>query len=90
MEYAWNNNQILMEYGGEYWWNKIVWMDTIKEGRYGDTNKLFEAPLKNHNLRVTKWIDENQLFKCLEDFNLGTMDTESFSNGLMERLAKLL
>ena len=70
--------------------DKIVWMDTIKEGRYGNTNKLFEAPLKNHNLRVTKWIDENQLFKCLEDFNLGTMDTESFSNGLMERLAKLL
>ena len=24
----------------------IVWMDTIKEGRFEDTNKMFEAPTK--------------------------------------------
>jgi len=39
-----------------------VWIDTIKEGRFNDTNKLFEIPI-NYNLRVTdydteKWIDQ--------------------------------
>ena len=68
--------------------DKIIWMDTIEKGRYEDTNELFHPPLKNHNLRVTKWIDENQLYKCLEGINLGTMDIQSFSNELMQRLAK--
>ena len=67
----------------------LIWMDTIQEGRYDDTNKLFHPPLKIADLRITKWIDENQLYKCLEDFNLGTKDTVNFSNELMVRLAKL-
>ena len=29
----------------------IIWMDTIKKGRYDDTNKLFERP-KNYDVRV--------------------------------------
>lgn len=29
-----------------------VWMDTIKEGRFEDTNKLFEQP-KNYDFKVT-------------------------------------
>ena len=29
-----------------------VWMDTIKEGRFEDTNKMFEAPT-NYDFRVT-------------------------------------
>jgi len=69
--------------------DKIIWMDTIKEGRYEDTNKLFETP-DEYDLRITKWIKEDQLFKCLDDFNLGTEDIASFSNELMRRLAKLL
>ena len=69
--------------------DKIIWMDTIKQGRYEDTNKLFEAP-DEYDLRLTKWIQEDQLFKCLDDFNLGTEDIASFSNELMRRLAKLL
>jgi adenylylsulfate kinase len=68
--------------------DKIIWMDTIKDSKYEDTNKIFIPP-KNSDVRITKWIEENQLYKCLEDISLGTMDTESFSNGLMERLAKL-
>jgi adenylylsulfate kinase len=68
--------------------DKLIWMDTIKEGRYEDTNKLFIEPI-NPDLRIRKWIDENQLYKCLEDFNLGTKDTVNFSNELMVRLAKL-
>ena len=30
----------------------IVWMDTIKEGRFEDTNKMFEPP-KKYDFRVT-------------------------------------
>ncbi|MFL2783084.1 MAG: hypothetical protein ACJZ9G_12800 [Rhodospirillales bacterium] len=69
--------------------DKIIWMDTIKESRYKDTNKIFEPP-KKYDLRLTKWIKEDQLYKCLEDFNLGTRDIMSFSNELMLRLVKLL
>ena len=29
-----------------------IWMDTIKEGRFDDTNKMFEAPTK-YDFRVT-------------------------------------
>ena len=32
-----------------------VWMDTIKYGRYEDTNKLFEAPIEEKALQI----DEN-------------------------------
>ena len=30
----------------------IIWMDTIKEGRFEDTNKMFEQP-KNYDFKVT-------------------------------------
>jgi len=66
-----------------------VWMDTIKEGRYEDTNALFQPPHKIADLRITKWIDEDQLFKCLDGINLGTKDILNFSNELMQKLGKL-
>ena len=68
--------------------DKLIWMDTIREGKYEDTNKLFVEPTK-YDLRIRKWIDENQLYKCLEDFNLGTKDTENFSKELIQKLDKL-
>jgi adenylylsulfate kinase len=34
----------------------VVWMDTIKEGRFEDTNRLFVPP-KNYDYRVTDWTD---------------------------------
>lgn len=34
-----------------------VWMDTIKEGRFEDTNKVFEAPPKC-DYHVSKWFDD--------------------------------
>jgi adenylylsulfate kinase len=37
-----------------------VWMDTIKEGRYDDTNKLFERPV-NVEMRITEWNQNNHL-----------------------------
>ncbi len=69
--------------------DKLIWMDTVQESEYQDTNKIFTPPAK-YDLRITKWIDENQLYSCLEDFNLGTKDTENFSNELMQKLDKLL
>ena len=36
----------------------IVWMDTLKEGRYADTNQIFENPEK-FDFRITEWNDEN-------------------------------
>lgn len=34
-----------------------VWMDTIKEGRFEDTNKLFETP-ENVDYHVEKWFND--------------------------------
>ena len=33
-------------------------MDTIKEGRYEDTNKLFQNP-ENVSFHITEWNDHN-------------------------------
>ena len=68
--------------------DKVIWMDTIKESEYEDTNKLFQPPTK-FDVRITKWIDEKKLYNSLEDFNLGTKDIENFSNELMQKLDKL-
>ena len=35
-----------------------VWMDTIKEGRFEDTNKLFESP-SDVEMRITEWNENN-------------------------------
>ena len=35
-----------------------IWMDTIKEGRFEDTNKLFQEPL-NVDFHITEWNDHN-------------------------------
>mgnify|MGYP006225909205 CR=1 FL=1 len=36
----------------------LVWMDTIKEGRFEDTNKLFQNPQKV-DFHITEWNDHN-------------------------------
>tara|TARA_B100001057_G_scaffold129516_1_gene128575 strand:+ start:378 stop:791 length:414 start_codon:yes stop_codon:yes gene_type:complete len=36
----------------------VVWMDTLKEGRYKDTNQIFEAP-EAADFRITEWNNEN-------------------------------
>ena len=66
----------------------IIWMDTISVGKYEDTNKIFLPPEK-YDVRISKWIDVNQLYKCLENINHGTMNTENFSRELTQRLSKL-
>ena len=44
-----------------------VWMDTIKEGRYEDTNAIFEKPLE-YDYHVAKWFDDthNQLMPIIQ------------------------
>lgn len=37
--------------------NYTVWMDTIKEGRFEDTNRIFEAPV-NFDYHVAEWFDD--------------------------------
>tara|TARA_Y100000768_G_scaffold331191_1_gene270321 strand:+ start:3101 stop:3514 length:414 start_codon:yes stop_codon:yes gene_type:complete len=37
-----------------------IWMDTIKEGRFEDTNKLFEDP-KEATFHIKEWNDKNHI-----------------------------
>ena len=36
----------------------VIWMDTIKEGRFEDTNKLFQNP-ETVDFHVTEWNEHN-------------------------------
>ena len=38
----------------------VIWMNTIKEGRFEDTNRIFQNP-KNINFQVTEWNDHNHI-----------------------------
>ena len=38
----------------------VIWMDTIKEGRFEDTNKIFEIP-ENVTYHITDWNDKNHI-----------------------------
>ena len=42
------------DFGADY----TIWMDTIKEGRFEDTNKLFENPEKV-DFHITEWNEFN-------------------------------
>tara|TARA_B100000900_G_scaffold379693_1_gene364807 strand:- start:192 stop:605 length:414 start_codon:yes stop_codon:yes gene_type:complete len=37
-----------------------IWMDTIDEGRFEDTNKLFEKP-QDIDFHITEWNDKNHI-----------------------------
>jgi adenylylsulfate kinase len=41
-----------------------IWMDTIKAGKFDDTNAMFES-VTNYNYRVTEWADDTHTI--LED-----------------------
>ena len=62
-----------------------IFMNTINESKYANTNSIFE--LGKPNIEIKKWIDKNQLLKCLEDGNHGIEDIQNF---LKERLQKLV
>lgn len=44
------------EFGADF----TVWMDTIKEGRFEDTNKMFEQPV-NFNYHVAEWFTDTHV-----------------------------
>lgn len=48
-----------------------VWMDTIAEGRYEDTNTMFEKPL-HYDYHVSKWFSNTheQLVKVVNNYML--------------------
>ena len=47
-----------------------VWMDTIAEGRFEDTNKMFERPTTKCNYHVAQWFDDThkQLMKVVTSY----------------------
>ena len=49
--------------------NYTVWMDTIEEGRYQDTNAMFEKPVK-YDYHVAKWFDDthSQLLEVVKNY----------------------
>lgn len=65
----------------------VIWMDTIKHSGYTDTDTLFE-PVVNYDIRISQWIEPNQLRKCLVDFSPGTAGIQSFLKKCMPKLAK--
>ena len=54
--------QARMEFNPDF----TVWMDTIDEGRFGDTNKMFVQPA-HCDYHVSKWFDDTHevLFEVL-------------------------
>ena len=55
------------EFGADY----TVWMDTITEGRYEDTNAMFEKPV-DVNYHVNSWFNDThaQLVKVVQNYML--------------------
>ena len=51
-------------FGAEY----TIWMDTIKEGRFEDTNKMFEPP-KQYDFRVTHLEAQMWAYLIMADIN---------------------
>ncbi len=70
--------QTRKDFGADY----IVWMDTIKEGRFEDTNKMFEEP-KNYDYKVTHKDAQMWAFMIMNDlrdkFGLGPHDGMKFN-----------
>ena len=56
-----------LEFGADY----TVWMDTIKEGRFEDTNKMFETPPRTGvDYHVSDWFDDThaQLLQVVKNY----------------------
>ena len=67
----------------------VIWMDTIEEGRFEDTNKAFEPAVDEYDVRVTKWIDLNQLRNSLDGINRGTKGIQHYLREHFPRRVKL-
>ena len=53
--------------------DKIIWVDTIEEGRFEDTNKLFEAPT-DVDMHITTHLSDEEIetlaHHMMEDWNV--------------------
>ena len=38
----------------------LIWLDTIKEGRFENTNKIFEEP-SSHDFKIEEWNETNHI-----------------------------
>ena len=47
----------------------VIWLDTIKAGRYEDTNQLFIPP-SNYNFRITTKNAEHWCYKIFDDIKM--------------------
>ena len=56
-------------YGADY----LIWVDTLKEGRFDDTNKLFVPPAK-FNFKVNSQDSELWSKKIFEDLKLNGLE----------------
>lgn len=57
--------QTRQEFNADY----IIWMDTISQGRFADTNNTFEAPT-NFNYHVKEWFKDShtELVKVVSSY----------------------
>jgi len=57
--------QARLEFDPDY----TIWMDTITEGRFEDTNKMFEKPA-SYNYHVANWFDDThvQLLEVVKNY----------------------
>ena len=44
----------------------VIWLDTIKEGRFEDTNKMFEQPSKT-DIKITKFLSDEEIEKLAKE-----------------------
>ena len=66
-----------------------IWMDTIHECEFEDTNQMFENPTNlPYIMRITKWIGLDQLHNSLADFNPGIEGIRNYLNGPFQKLVK--
>ena len=65
----------------------VIWMDTIEEGRFEDTNKAFEKPNK-YDMRIKRWIGLDQLHNSLGDFSPGIKGIQNYLDGPFQKLVK--
>jgi adenylylsulfate kinase len=47
-----------------------IWVDTITQGRFEDTNKLFQAP-KNVDIHITRYLSDEEIEQLGEKLNHG-------------------
>lgn len=47
----------------------VIWVDTIKKGRFADTNKIFEAPSEDeYDYHITEKMSINEIKKFAKEF----------------------